>query len=389
MAVALIVSALPGDLRAAVAKDGVLDDLAILRDGEAVQAGDLFLARVGQFDKGLDGAFVDLGLARDGLLPSREAPGGIPPQGSALAVKVLRAPAADKGARVSAKGVTVNPAQLKGLKAPARLPAGQGPLLALLQAAKPERVVADDPAILQALKVGAVAADFVLHSDARPLFEAEDLEEQVEALLVPRVALSGGGFLLIEPGQTLTAIDVNAGGSDGRGGAAAQAKAVNLAAVPEIARQLRLRALSGLIVIDFLEMKAPEDRKAVAAAMREAIAGDSEPCQVFGLSPSGLLEMTRRRGRQPLHELLTHPCGLAGSGREKTPESLAYEALRHVAAEARGKVVTTITLRVAPATAVALQGLQAPALAAVEQRLGRGIAVVADPLVAAYELVLG
>src|SRR5512138_2248135 len=144
MAVALIVSALPGELRAAVVKDGTLDDLMILRDGATVQAGDLFLARVGRFDKGLEGAFVDLGLARDGLLPGREAPDGIPPEGSALAVKVLRAPAADKGARVSARGVTLDPARLNGLKAPARLPAGEGPLLALLQAARPERVVADD-----------------------------------------------------------------------------------------------------------------------------------------------------------------------------------------------------------------------------------------------------
>lgn len=388
MAVALVVSALPGELRAAVVKDGTLDDFLILRDGATVQAGDLFLARIGRFDKGLDAAFVDLGLARDGLLPRREARGGIPPEGSALAVKVLRAPSADKGARVSVRGVAVDPERLKGLKVPARLPAGEGPLLALLQAARPQRVVVDDPELLRALKAGPVTADFVLYSKARPLFEAEGLEEQVEALLVPRVALPNGGFLLIEAGQTLTAVDVNAGRSDGRGGAAAQARAVNLAAVPEIARQLRLRALSGLIVIDFLEMKAPEDRKAVAAALREAVANDPEPCQVFGLSPSGLLEMTRRRGRPPLHELLTRPCGLAGSGREKTPESLAYEALRHLAAEARGKAVASITLQVGPATAAALQGAQAPALAAVEQRLGRSITVVADPLVETYRLML-
>src|SRR3546814_13768837 len=73
-------------------------------------------------------------------------------------------------------------------------------------------------------------------------------------------------------------------------------------------------------------MKAPEDRKAVAAALRAAVADDPEPCQVFGVSPSGLLEMTRRRGRPPLHELLCRPCGLAGSGRAKTPETLAYES---------------------------------------------------------------
>src|SRR3546814_19259270 len=93
----LLVSALPGELRAAVRRDGILDDLLILREGApgaaaGAQAGDLFLARVQRFDKGLDGAFVALGLERPGLLPRKEPPAGIPPEGSALAVKVLRAP---------------------------------------------------------------------------------------------------------------------------------------------------------------------------------------------------------------------------------------------------------------------------------------------------------
>lgn len=385
MTTELIVSALPGEVRAAVRREGRLHDLLVLRDRQAVQAGDRFLARVQRFDKGLDGAFVDLGLARPGLLPRREAPEGIPPEGSALAVRVVRVPSADKGARVSAKGV---PAETRGLKAPARLDAGAGPLQDLLAAEKPARVVCDDLAVLQDLKAAGVEADCILYTESRPLFEAEDLEAEVEDLLSPRAALPGGGFLLIEPGQTLTAIDVNAGRSSSHGGPAAQARMVNLVAVPAIARQLRLRALSGLIVIDFLAMKASDDRKAVAAALREAVASDPEPCQVFGLSPSGLLEMTRRRGRMPLHELLCRPCGFAGSGREKTPETLAYEVLRHVAAEALGKAVGGVTLRVAPATAAALEGPQAAALAAVERRLGRRVAVVADPLVAAPALVL-
>jgi len=314
-------------------------------------------------------------------------PGGaVPPEGTAVAVKVLRAPADDKGARVSAKGIDVD---VKGLKAPARLAAGQGALADLVARVQPQRVVCDDAALLRQLKEHAGKdCEAALHSAATALFEAEGLEEEIEALLAPRAELPGGGFLLFEPGQTLTAIDVNAGRSDGRGGTAAQAKAVNLAAVPVIARHLRLRALSGLIVVDFLTMKSPDDRKAVAAALRQAVADDPEPCQVFGVSPSGLLEMTRRRGRAPLHELLCRPCGIAGSGRVKTPETLAYEALRAVVAGALGRVVTTITLKAPPEVAAALQGPQAAALAAVEQRLGRAVHIAPDPLVAAYALVL-
>ena len=382
----LFVSVLPGEIRAAVLKDDLLDDLLILREGAEVQAGDLFLARVQRFDKGLDGAFVDLGLERPGLLPRRETPDGkLPPEGTALAVRVVRAPAADKGARVSAKGGAVN---VNGLKAPARLAGGEAPLAELIARHRPRRLVCDDAVLLKTLK-DLVEGEAELHSAATPLFETAGLEEEVEALLAPRAGLPDGGFLLFEPGRTLTAIDVNAGRSDARGGQAAQARAVNLAAVPEIARQLRLRALSGLIVVDFLAMKAPEDRKAVAAALKRAVADDPEPCQVFGLSPSGLLEMTRRRGRLPLHELLCRPCGLAGSGREKTPETLAYEALRATVAGALGQVVTRITLKAAPAVAAALKEGQGEALAAVERRLGRAVHVTPDPLVAGYELVLG
>jgi len=387
----LFVSVLPGEIRAAVLEDDVLDDLLILREGAEVQAGDLFLARVQRFDKGLDGAFVDLGLERPGLLPRRETPDGkLPPEGTALTVRVVRAPASDKGARVSAKGISAKggAVNVNGLKAPARLAGGEGPLAELIARHRPRRLVCDDAGLLKTLK-DLVEGEAELHSAATPLFEAAGLEEEVEALLAPRAGLSDGGFLLFEPGRTLTAIDVNAGRSDARGGQAAQARAVNLAAVPEIARQLRLRALSGLIVVDFLAMKAPEDRKAVAAALKRAVADDPEPCQVFGLSPSGLLEMTRRRGRLPLHELLCRPCGLAASGREKTPETLAYEALRATVAGALGQVVTKISLKAAPAVAAALKEGQGEALAAVERRLGRAVHVTPDPLVAGYELVLG
>lgn len=386
----LIVSALPGELRAAVLTGDRLTDLLVLRDDGPPQAGDLFLARLLRFEKGLDGAFVELGLERPGLLPRQEMTGPLPTEGTTLPVKVLRAPGGDKGARVSAKLSPEEAERLAGRKAPARLPAEDGPLLALLQAAAPDEVVTDDVTLMNRLKAqtGVGSYDFTLHSDPAPLFEVWEIETQVEALLQPIVETPGGASLLIEPVQTLTAIDVNAGRHDGRGGAAVQAREVNLSLVPEIARQLRLRAISGLIAIDFLALRKPEDRRAVAGALRKAVAGDAEPCQVFGLSPSGLLEMTRRRGRLPLHEVLCRPCGLGGRGWEKTPETLAYEALRRAAA-ARSSGATKIGLRAAPPVAAALQGAQAAALEAVAERLGAPLAVVADPLVESYDLVLG
>ncbi|WP_299622345.1 ribonuclease E/G [Pelagibius sp.] len=387
----LIVSALGGEVRAALVRDEALVELLVLRGDAPPQAGDLFLARVERFDKGLDGAFVDLGLERSGLLPKREMIGPPPPEGTALTVKVVRAPAAGKGARVSARVSAAEAARAEGHRAPARLPAGAAPLAGLLRSAAVTGVVADDAALLKQLEreAGADGCQFSLHTAREPLFETKGLETQVEALLQPRVDCAGGSFLLIEPGQTLTAIDVNAGRHDGRGGAEALARQVNHAAVPEIARQLRLRALSGLIVVDFLALRKAEDRKALAAALRRAVESDPEPCQVFGLSPSGLLEMTRRRSRPPLHEVLCRRSGLGGSGWEKTPETLACEALRALAAAAMGRAVRAPGLRAAPAVAEALKGGQAAALAAVEQRLGSAVTVTADPLVERYELVLG
>jgi len=205
MAAELVVSSLPGEIRAASITEDSLSDVLVLREGSAVEAGDLFLARVKRFDKGLDGAFVDLGLDRDGLLPRKEMArdmfgGEVPPEGTALAVKVLRVPAEDKGARVSAKGVDNDTA---GLKAPARLASGPGALAALIARTQPARIVCDDAALLKQLK--ALAGDgceTALHSAAAPLFEAAGLEQEIEALLLPRAALPGGGFLLIEPGET-------------------------------------------------------------------------------------------------------------------------------------------------------------------------------------------
>ncbi len=390
MSADLIVSALPGEIRAAVLRDGLLEDLLILRDTAPVQVGDRFLAKVGRFDKGLDGAFVDLGLERDGLLPAREVEGPMPPQGSALPVAVIRAPAADKGARVSARRAGTSLDDTQGLRAPARLDGGPDVLLDLIRRAKVNSVVGDDAELLQRLRaeVGEEDCAFDLAPAKAPLFQTADVDAEIDALLQPLVYCAGGAALLIEPVQTLTAIDVNSALHDGRGGGQAQAREVNQAAVPEIARQLRLRALSGLIVVDFLALKKPEDRKAVAAALRRAVADDPEPCQVFGMSPSGLLEMTRRRSRPPLHEVLCRPCGIGGRGWEKSPETLAYEVLRHLAATARGHPPNRVTLKVAPAVAAALQDGQAAALKAVEQRLGGPIALVADPLVAHFDLVL-
>lgn len=157
-------------------------------------------------------------------------------------------------------------------------------------------------------------------------FAWAEIDEQIEAALARRVALPGGGALLIDRTPTLTAIDVDLGsGSGGR--------AVNLAAAAEAARQIRLRDIGGIILIDFLRMKERADREAVQAALVAASARDRRPPQVLGWTRGGLLELTRPRGRAPLARLLETNCSACmGLGRVADPMSQALASLRAVLA---------------------------------------------------------
>lgn len=150
---------------------------------------------------------------------------------------------------------------------------------------------------------------------------------------------------------------------------------MNLEAAREIARQVRLRALSGLLVIDFLAMKPPEQRRDVVATLKTALRDDPEPARVFPMAPSGLVELTRRRGRPALHEILTKPCGIADGGRIKDPVTLAYDVLRRLVAEVSAAPDRTFGIAAAPDVVAALQGPAAGALAHLQQRLGRKFAI--------------
>ncbi|MFQ5776358.1 MAG: ribonuclease E/G [Kiloniellaceae bacterium] len=377
----LLISALPGETRAAWREDGRLIDLAVRRDDKPSVADNLYLGRVRTVDKGLAAAFVDVGLRRPGFLPLGEAPKGLS-EGDVVVVRVKREPSADKGARLSARLEALPPALAEAARRaapPALLRAAADPVAAALAADRPpDEIAIDDPATFARARQAAAGrpdllARLRLDLDPVPLFEREGVEAEIEALLEPRVALPSGGFLLIEPVRTLTAIDVDSGRHDA-GGAAGQGLAVNLEAAAEIARQVRLRNLSGLLVVDFLTLDAPAARRRVVAALRQGLAADPQPCRVHPMRPSGLVEMTRRRGRPPLHELLSEPCGLGGGGRVKDPVTLAFEALR--AARRIGAATGgALAIHAAPRVAEALEGPAAEARVALEARLGRPLVV--------------
>jgi Rne/Rng family ribonuclease len=147
---------------------------------------------------------------------------------------------------------------------------------------------------------------------------ADEIDEQVVAALEPEVPLPSGGTLLIEPGRTLTAVDVNSGGgaSDPGGRRAGERRFLeaNLEAAAEIARQLRLRNIGGIVVIDFIDVKAPQARAQVVDALKAAVADDPAPCWIGPMSRLGLVEMTRRRRGASLAEMLTVACPACDGG---------------------------------------------------------------------------
>jgi len=398
----LLISALPGEIRAAwLADDDRLEELVILRADKPQHLGDIYFGRVARIDRSLEAAFVELGLERPGFLPLAAWPGEPLSEGDAVVLQVTRAPSADKGAKLSGR-VTPRPAGLeqlaRGVKPPARLLQGQDPIARVLASkAPPAAIVIDDPDSFRdaqtrfAAACSALTGRLSLYSGPLDLFESEGVEAAIEALLAPRVALPSGGFLLFEPVSSMTAIDVDSGAHAESGGAARRALAVDLEAAAAIPRQVRLRGLSGLLVIDFLPLPARADRQQVVARLRAGLKADREPARATPMSSSGLVELTRRRGGPALHELQSAPPGHAGSGGGRDAVALAYAALRRLRVEALHNPAASLAIRAAAPVAAALEGAAAPARAALAGRLGRVIAVQAYPAepLPDFEIVLG
>jgi ribonuclease G len=268
-------------------------------------------------------------------------------------------------------------------RAPAAIAEGPSAVeRALLDWAVPEtEIISNDRAVAAAaaafLAAGLPDLALTARLEAAPdLFEREGIEEELEAALKPEAPIPGGGFLLIEQGRTLTAIDVNAGGGDRR------PREVNFAAAAEVAHQLRLRAIGGLVVIDFIDLRTPSARGPVLERFAEALSHDPAGCELAGATRLGLVELTRRRTGPSLAELLTEPCGLEGAGRVRRVETIGAALLRKVAAEARAAPGRRLVLTCAPELARAFAGPLAQGRAELERRLGRPLEIRADPSLA-------
>lgn len=217
------------------------------------------------------------------------------------------------------------------------------------------QVMIDDRDAVMAARAYATVAmpdmrDKVKYYEGRlPLFEAFGIEDEIATLSQPRVALASGGWITIEATEALTAIDVNSGSYIASAGLEETSLKINIEAAEAIGRQLRLRGVGGLIVIDFIHLAEPANIQRVLDALNTACVKGRVPSQILGMSEFGLVEMTRKRVRDPLAKRLTEDCRRCdGHGRRKTVETVAVEMMRRMERTAAAAPGKEIVLRAAP-----------------------------------------
>ncbi|HRK38019.1 MAG TPA: ribonuclease G [Burkholderiaceae bacterium] len=180
------------------------------------------------------------------------------------------------------------------------------------------------------------AGKLALHTGERPLFDLCNVDEEISRALGRRVDMKSGGYLIIDQTEALTTVDVNTGGYVGARNFDDTVFKTNLEAAQVIARQLRLRNLGGIVIVDFIDMARDEHREAVLTEFRKQLARDRVKTMAGGFSSLGLLEMTRKRTRESLAHMLSEPCpACQGRGAVKTARSLCYDILREILREAR------------------------------------------------------
>ncbi len=174
------------------------------------------------------------------------------------------------------------------------------------------------------------------YTGERPLFDLHSVEDEIQKALARRVDLKSGGYLIIDQTEAMTTVDVNTGGFVGARNFDDTIFKTNLEAAQAIARQLRLRNLGGIIIIDFIDMETLEHRDMVLDEFRKALARDHTKMSINGFTALGLVEMTRKRTRESLAHLLCEPCSTCGGrGEIKTARTVCYEILRELLREAR------------------------------------------------------
>ncbi|HKZ80658.1 MAG TPA: Rne/Rng family ribonuclease, partial [Pyrinomonadaceae bacterium] len=215
-----------------------------------------------------------------------------------------------------------------------------------------------------------------LYTREQPILEAFGVQSEIDKAIKPRVWLRSGGYLVINQTEALVAIDVNTGKFVGRGSGRLEdtITRTNLEAVEEIVRQIRLRDLGGIIVLDLIDMEERRNRTKVMQALQESLRDDKSPTKVLSFNDFGLVIMTRKRVKQSLERTLCAPCQYCqGAGLIKSPQTICYELLeeaRRLSRTTNGDKSKQTTLRIHPEVARVLRGSERDVLNEIEEYLG-------------------
>ncbi len=221
-----------------------------------------------------------------------------------------------------------------------------------------------------------------LFTKSTPIFEEFGIQQEIDKGLRPKVWLKSGGYIVINHTEALVAIDVNTGKFVGRGSNRLEDTIVktNIEAVKEIVRQIRLRDLGGIIIIDFIDMEERRNREKVMAALEDALKSDRAPSKVLRFNEFGLVAITRKRTKQALERTLCQPCPYCtGSGMVKSIPTLCYEIQSEARKMAPELDSASLTLRVHPEIAKALKTRESAMMDELEQLTRKSIIIQADP----------
>jgi ribonuclease G len=225
----------------------------------------------------------------------------------------------------------------------------------------------------------------------RPIFDLYGIEDEIQRALQKQVPLKSGGYLVVDQTEAMTTVDVNTGSFLGQRNLEETVYRTNLEAAQAVARQLRLRNLGGIIIIDFIDMTDDEHRRQVLRTLEKALARDHAKTTVYEFSPLGLVEMTRKRTTDSLERQLCEPCHeCGGRGSLKTPETLIYEIFREITRAVRQFEAEQLLVIAAPKVVNKILEEESAAVAELEEFLRKSIRFQSDDQYAQeqYDVVL-
>lgn len=222
-----------------------------------------------------------------------------------------------------------------------------------------------------------------LYQGERPIFDLYNVEDEIQKALSRKVSLKSGGYLIFDQTEAMTTIDINTGAFVGHRNLEETIFKTNLEATAAIARQLRLRNIGGIIIIDFIDMLDVEHQRQVMRMLEKALERDHAKTNIIGMSDLGLVEMTRKRTRESLQQVVCEPCPeCEGRGSVKTAETVCYEILREILRQARAYSASSQSFLVlaSPPVAERLLDEDSSSLADLESFINRSVAVQMEPV---------